>query len=423
MNCSSCELKLEEQISKTQNIKKVKANRIKWTVEVTYTDSYDEMAIKNIISENWYSIWKTSKTWLSHNVDDYINIAISIIIIEVVYLYFKQYGIQFWNVENLSASTIWVSLIIGIAAWLSTCMAVIWWLMVWISSKWAQWHSSDKISQRIKPHIYFQIWRILWFWILWGLLWLFWSIISFSSSFLWITTIIIWIIMVLLWFNLTKISPKIWELSIWLPKVLSKNIWSYGDSKISTIILWVMTFFLPCWFTLAMQWFAVSTWNFVYWGLAMMLFAIWTMPWLLSIWLLSSILKGVWLKKYLAFTGVLVLSLWWFNIFNGYWIISVMKQPVNIVNATNLETEEVRIIQDNTWYTPNKILINPWKKIKLIIESKSLYTCASQMIIPSLWIEKTLKLWENIIEFESPKSWEISFSCAMGMYKGTLVVK
>lgn len=100
-----------------------------------------------------------------------------------------------------------------------------------------------------------------------------------------------------------------------------------------------------------------------------------------------------------------------------------MKQPVNIVNATNLETEEVRIIQDNTWYTPNKILINPWKKIKLIIESKSLYTCASQMIIPSLWIEKTLKLWENIIEFESPKSWEISFSCAMGMYKGTLVVK
>lgn len=425
MNCASCEAKLEKNIKDLPNVSKVSANRINWTVEVSYeNNSPDFDAIELNISELWYKIGHSNRLWFSDNISDYINVCISIIILWIWYLLLRWNGFEFWGVQNLSTSNIWVSLFIGIAAWLSTCMAVIWWLIVWISSKWAEQNKDKTIMGKVSPHMYFHLWRIISFWLLWGLLWLFWSFLHFSSSFLWITTLIIWIIMILLWINLTNISPKIGSLVVSMPKILTSNIWFWWDWKLPTFIMWMSTFFLPCGFTLAMQWFAISTWSFVLWGLAMMLFAIWTLPWLLSVGIISSILKGSWLRNYLAFTWALVLSLWLFNVLNWYDIVSSKYLSKEIVTTSPIsnDIQEIRIVQDNTWYTPNKILIEPGKKTKLIIDSKSLYTCASQVIIPSLWVEKTLKLWENIIEFNAPKNGEISFSCAMGMYKGSLVI-
>lgn len=233
--------------------------------------------------------------------------------------------------------------------------------------------------------------------------------------------------MLLLGMNLTGLSPRIGSFSLKLPKFFGDKMRGEGSSGIATMLTGAATFFLPCGFTLAMQVYAVSTGNFMLGALSMALFALGTVPGLLSLGFVSAILKGEWLKKFFAFTGVVVLILGVFNLHNGYALLSLGIPATNTVVQTaeteNLEVQEVRMTQDFSGYTPNTISIDAGKKIRWIITGKGSFSCSSQLIVPSLGISKSLKSGENIIEFIAPKSGEIPFSCSMGMYRGKFVVQ
>jgi len=73
--------------------------------------------------------------------------------------------------------------------------------------------------------------------------------------------------------------------SIGLPKFLSKDIHNQErfTPKTSALITGALTFFLPCGFTFAMQVYAISTGNFIQGALVMGIFALGTLPGLLSI--------------------------------------------------------------------------------------------------------------------------------------------
>lgn len=92
------------------------------------------------------------------------------------------------------------------------------------------------------------------------------------------------------------------------------------------------------------------------------------------------------------------------------------------VDASNLEVQEIRMVQSASGYTPNVINIKPNKRIRLIIEGKNPYACSSQIMIPGAGVTKSLKAGENIVEFVSPKSGTLKFSCSMGMYPGKFIV-
>lgn len=237
-------------------------------------------------------------------------------------------------------------------------------------------------------------------------------------------TTFVGVIMLLLGLNLTNLSPRLGSFSLKLPKFLGNNVDGDGSSRFSTVLSGVATFFLPCGFTLAMQVYAVSTGSFVTGALAMALFAIGTIPGLLSIGLISSILRGEWLKKFFTFTGVIVLMLGVFNFNNGYALLSISlpTSQTKAIDTGSLEVQEVRMTQDDSGYTPNTISIDAGKKIRWIITGKSPFSCSSNIIVPSLGISKSLEKGENIIEFVAPDSGEIPFSCSMGMYRGKFIV-
>ena len=267
--------------------------------------------------------------------------------------------------------------------------------------------------------------RVLGFGLLGGILGLFGSVIHFSSLFLGATTVLVGVVMLLLGLSLTNLSPRLGSLSPKLPKFLGRNVTGDGTSKTSTVLTGAATFFLPCGFTLAMQAYAVTTGSFVTGALVLALFAIGTMPGLLSIGLISAILRGEWLKKFFTFTGVVVLILGAFNVNNGYALLSVglpSSTPTESADTVNLEVQEVRMTQDDSGYTPSTLSIDAGKKIRWIITGKNPYSCSSQIMVPALGISRSLQSGENIIEFVAPKSGEIPFSCSMGMYRGRLVV-
>ena len=86
------------------------------------------------------------------------------------------------------------------------------------------------------------------------------------------------------------------------------------------------------------------------------------------------------------------------------------------------EVQEIRMTESDGGYSPNIFHIKPNMKTKWIINATNPYSCASQLTSPAIGVTKQLEQGENIIEFISPASGTIPFSCSMGMYSGKIIV-
>ena len=199
------------------------------------------------------------------------------------------------------------------------------------------------------------------------------------------------------------------------------------------MITGALTFFLPCGFTQAMQLFAISTGSFSRGALIMGIFALGTAPGLLSVGGLTSVVKGIFAKRFFKFAGVLVIFLAMFNIANGYnltgWQIATdnKQQTTNNGNADPNVTLEngvqiVKMTESASGYSPKAFTIKKGVPVKWVITANDPYSCASSLVVSSLNVRKTLVAGENVIEFTPKESGRIPFSCAMGMYTGSFNV-
>lgn len=92
-------------------------------------------------------------------------------------------------------------------------------------------------------------------------------------------------VMLYMWLNILKIVPSLSSLWLNLPNKFWHKILNIKNPAFAPII-WVLTFFLPCWFTQAMQIYAASSSSFISGAMIMWIFALWTMPvlFLLGFW-------------------------------------------------------------------------------------------------------------------------------------------
>ncbi|NDK19447.1 hypothetical protein GW819_01260 [Candidatus Gracilibacteria bacterium] len=428
MHCKSCELLLERSIQDIKNVEKVQASQSRGTVEVSYdANKPDEEAITSIIEESGYTLGKEVKlSWFHSNPRKYIETLLIALFLYIIYMVAKMSGFSFGGFGDFTSPTLGVAFLIGVTAGVSSCMALVGGLILGVSSKWNEEHIQASKWHRFEPHLYFNIGRIVGFGILGGLLGLFGSFISLSSFTIGVLTIATGLIMLLLGINLSDLSPRLSRISITLPKFLSAGVANNGgvSKHITALGSGALTFFLPCGFTLAMQAYAITTGSFITGALTMMAFALGTAPGLLGVGGLTSFLSGTFAKRFFKFTGVLVLLLAIFNISNGYTLMNLggSSQIVPSTGVVSSEVQEIRMTESDGGYAPNVFHIKPNMKTRWIINATNPYSCASQLTAPSIGITKQLEQGENIIEFISPASGIIKFSCSMGMYTGKMIV-
>lgn len=305
-------------------------------------------------------------------------------------------------------------------------MALVGGLILAVSAKWNEAHLKASKWHRFEPHLYFNLGRIAGFGILGGLLGVFGSFVSLSPAMIGGLTVVTGLIMLSLGVKLADLSPKLSRVSITLPKFFGADVANRdGVSKhLTALSTGALTFFLPCGFTLAMQAYAITTGSFTTGALTMMAFALGTAPGLLGVGGLTSYLSGAFTKKFFKFTGVLVLLLAIFNISNGYTLMS-LGGSMKVVPSTGVvsdEVQEIRMTESDGGYDPNVFHIKPNIKTRWIVNATNPYSCASQLTAPAIGVQKQLEPGENIIEFISPASGTINFSCSMGMYSGRIIV-
>lgn len=325
MHCKACEVLLEKSISKLEGVKNVSASQSKGAVEIEYgTNVPDWKAVESIVIENGYSLEnKKNLPWFQSDASEYEFVFVSAFAIFALYYLAGHFGFSFGEIGNLSAPTLSVAFLIGLTAGVSSCMALVGGLVLGISAKWNAEHADQGGWARFKPHILFNLGRVLGFGFFGGLLGAFGSFIGFSNLFVGLVTVAVGILMLLLGLGLTRLSPRLGDVSVTLPKFLGKNLGSDASGPMGAMSTGALTFFLPCGFTLAMQVYAISTGSFMVGAMTMALFALGTAPGLLGVGGLTSFFKGGSAKRFFKFTGVIVLALALFNVSNGYSLLSL----------------------------------------------------------------------------------------------------
>ncbi len=217
------------------------------------------------------------------------------------------------------------------------------------------------------------------------------------------------------WFRYVIISP---------PRFLAKI--TRRQSRISSLfspaILGLMTVFLPCGTTIAMETLAVSSAN-VFTGAAIMfVFVISSTPWFLGLGFLTSRFGAQSKYKLIPSVALLVIM--------GLFSLNSALVSLNSPLAFRLSprppvqkqvTQNAEIIITASGYSPNYLVVKAGQPVTLTVIGENNFSCASAFRIPSLNLGVNLPPnGRQTFTFTPAKPGKISFSCSMGMYSGII---
>ena len=435
MHCRSCEILVEDNLSQITGVKKASVNYKKGIAEVYFDQRPAYAEIERAVRNAGYTLGVNKKRPLfSSNPMIYLELLFAAGALIVIIVWLKIFGVLNLNFQFSSTPGLLAVTLIGLAAGVSTCMALIGGLVLGISSRHAEFHPEATASQKFNPHLFFNLGRLVSYAVLGGVIGLIGSVLRLSSSMLGFLIIFAGILMFFLGLKMTEVFPRLSGGGFMLPKSISRLFGLRGEVKEyshrGSLITGALTFFLPCGFTQAMQVYAISTGSFTQGALIMFLFALGTMPGLLGIGGLTSAVKGWFARYFFKFVALVLLILAVWNISNGYNLTGItfagsvqnnakeQKLSGQIINGEQV----VEITQSGSGYSPRNVTVKKDVPIKLLVNATNLYVCTSTFVIPKFQILSQLKEGINEIKFTPTETGPIKFSCAMGMYTGIINV-
>ena len=435
MHCRSCEILVEGNLSRVAGVKKANVNYKKGIAEVYYDQKPSHAEIEIAIHIAGYTLVVNKKRPLfSGNPAVYFELIFVAGILAIVIMWLKIFGVLNLNFQFSSTPGLLAVILIGLAAGVSTCMALIGGLVLGISSRHAELHPEATVSQKFRPHLFFNLGRLASYAILGGAIGFVGSVFRLSSSMLGFLIIFAGIIMFFLGLKMTEIFPRMDGGGLLMPKGVARFLGINREVKEYSHkgAFWTgaLTFFLPCGFTQAVQVYAISTGSFIQGSLIMLLFAFGTIPGLVGIGGLTSVVKGWFARYFFKFIALVLLILAVWNVSNGYNLTGItfagygqnnikeQKLSGQIINGEQV----IEITQSGSGYNPRKITVKKDTPVKLLVNATNIYVCTSTFVIPKFQILSQLKEGINEIKFTPDKTGPIKFSCAMGMYTGVINV-
>jgi uncharacterized protein len=296
---------------------------------------------------------------------------------------------------------------------------------------------------RIFPTLAFLISKLIAYTLLGFLLGLAGSYISLTSNVQSAIQIFAGIYMIIIALNLLDVHPIFRYAVIQPPRFLTKRIRNKSRSSdiFAPAVLGVMTIFIPCGTTLAMEALAISSADPIKGALIMFVFVLGTFPMFFGIGYLTSFLGEKFKDKFLKTAAVLLVLLGFLSIYGGA-IAAGMPVTVNkIVDSFNNKNEnsvdkmsvalppvkdgfqEVAITVESNGYSPRRLVLREGVPTKLNLITRDTYSCAIAFRIPALKIGVNLKPnGEEEVILPKLSKGDYTFACSMGMYTGVIKV-
>jgi sulfite exporter TauE/SafE len=348
------------------------------------------------------------------------------------------------GVGDLEAGGLVVVLLLGLAAGVSTCMALTGGIVLAVSAANAARMqrlnpgATPSLLQRLRPVLVFNGGRIVGFTALGAVLGLLGASVTIPTQVLAVMMLTVAVVMLVLGVRLTEVSPRISGWTIALPASWGQRMGldqkaTRGYSDLRTALLGAATFFLPCGFTQAAQVFALSTGSPGYAALIMGTFALGTAPGLLTLGGLPELLPVRGRTGMLRGLGVLVLLFALVNGAAGLRLAGIdplhpfgvgvgtpTTATANVDVSTDVQVLHMQQVTDG--YLPVRSVVYSGVPIRWVIDSADPQSCAVFLRAPALGVAVTLKKGPNTIELPAQEPGTIPFSCSMGMYGGSITV-
>jgi sulfite exporter TauE/SafE/copper chaperone CopZ len=447
MHCPSCEKLLHDEFSHVPGVESVEIDRKTNSAKLFYGKiEPDFQAVQKTAQKFGYQAFKkeilsagkssASAAWLV-----WLKALAVVLIIVIFYRAFQNSGF----VKNIalggSQITFGISFLIGLAASVSSCLAVVGAVVIAFSEKY---RSSGKnfYQNTVKPNLLFHIGRLAVFFILGGILGIVGGGISISGNFVSIFMLLLAIVMAWLGLNILGIMPAPSLFGMRMPAGLSRR-WDKlkkSEHKLAPFALGGLTFFLPCGFTQSMQIFALASGSFLVGGLSLFLFALGTAPALFMVGLATSWSKSRRIFFFQKAAGILIIIFAIYTFNSGFALRGVRTNVISSGNTSSQAAMEnqpapqekriagqseqvVRMNVTSNGFEPSVFTVQQGIPVTWVINGVDVTGCTSTIIVPSLNISKILKAGENIIRFTPQKNGAIPFSCGMGMVRGKFIVQ
>jgi len=442
MHCTSCEVLIERKFGKIQGIEKVNVNHATGKATIYFSQTPQLRELESAIKEDGYSILlpnvhrsgsgNTALLTRRNTGKDYFGIGAIFLVVTAGYLLLNQFEVipkSFSISSNMSYGFVFM---IGLVAAVSSCIAVTGGLLLAVAGKYNELNPNLNGYQKFKPHIYFNIGRVVSYTLLGGLAGYLGSVLTISTKATGLLTIFVSLVMIILGFQLLNLFPGLRRFQPKMPKFLAHMIHNASSSgkKDAPFILGASTFFLPCGFTQALQLYILTKGSFTVGALTMLAFSLGTLPALVSLGAISSFVKGSFQKHFLRFAGVFVILLGIFNVNNG------LALTGSSINLTQVFNQKGNLVQDSggqkaqilggkqvismkisrLGYSPSKFTVVRGIPVEWHIDGTDAQGCAQVIVVPQLNITEYLpREGDKVINFTPKETGKIAFSCPMGM--------
>jgi uncharacterized protein len=437
MHCKSCEMILEEKIQEIPGVKTVSAKTSR--SEVKISGDFDMKVVESVITGAGYKIGLEELGLFTRNLPIYLDFVLSLLVAAIIYMLFSVSGISKLLPSVSGGSYSYgVVILLGMTAGFSTCMALVGGLVLGFTARFREKHPEITGFKSFIPNIYFNIGRVVGFFFLGGLLGELGTLVKVSPTANGWLLLVVAFVMLVIGLQLTEISPKISKINFTIPKFISNLVptkLSRGEySHVGAIASGVLTFFLPCGFTQAVQLVAIASGNFLSGALLMSLFAMGTVPGLLLVGSIASFAKGSFATKLFRFMGVVVVILALLNLSASLNLIGFQLPKLSPFTATNnidnspqiaVVESDKQIVKMNVTangYSPNHFTVKKGIPVSWQIDVKDISTCASYILATDMNIQQLLRRGQNTLTFTPKEVGALHFTCSMGMYSGDFTV-
>jgi sulfite exporter TauE/SafE len=396
------------------------------------------VSLQNAVKDNGYTILRgkrpgfKTRAFQKNTSQDYLQIGTILLLLLAGYQILLLFG---WVPQDVAVSQnmgYGIIFLIGLMASVSSCMATAGGLLVGMTATVSQQQVTRR--QKIKTSAFFNIGRVLSYTVFGALIGALGSTLTLSPRVGGIITIVASVVMLLLGVQLLNLFPWTRFLQPRMPQFLVHGLYDFRKtrSNVAPFLVGAATFFLPCGFTQALQFYVLSQKSAMSGALTMLVFALGTAPALLSLSGLTSVFTGKMQRYVMKVAGVLVLVIGLVSLNSGLSITGVsLPSPVAFLEQLGTGSQEqtgsvVATIADGTQhvsmkisyltYAPSHITLVQGVPVEWTIDASEAKGCARVLEIPDLGL--TFNLSEpspQTIRFVPKDLGTFRFMCPMSM--------
>ena len=293
--------------------------------------------------------------------------------------------------------------------------------------------TAPRLTERLLPNLLYNGGRVVSYTIIGGAVGALGSVLSLSTTLKGILPVAAGVSMLFLGVRMLGIFPWLSRLKLAIPGIPRGRLGAAAARR-GPFVVGLLNGLMPCGPLQTMQVYALGTGSFLAGALSMFLFSVGTVPLLLGLGAVSTLLSARFNRRMIQASGVLVLALGLLMFGRGLNLfgVSLPSAPVVATAATvpsgvavaRLQAgyQEVRTIVEANAYQPFVVQVGIPVRWTVSVKASDLNSCNGTLTVPQLGIRKVLVPGDNLIQFTPDHAGAIVYTCWMGMIRSRIQV-